>query len=274
MKTFTLIPIGGIANRVFAIYSAIEYCKKKRYELKIIWFKDQGLNAKFNDVFFLCDDFEHVSLKEASLCDYFIFDRPRLKNLWIPRLFHKWKYDRCVYEKELAKRKDYASFLNSLEGFSSLYVVECSNFFPVSTWNTYMYPKKEIEKLIKDRISDFTPNTIGLHIRRTDQIASILKSPIELFVNLIEKKIKEDESVRFYLASDSPSEKELLVKKYGKYVITSSEPISRSCLPGIIEGVVELYTLSYTKKIYGSYNSSYSELASRLNSSKLEILSI
>ena len=116
--------------------------------------------------------------------------------------------------------------------------------------NAYENAKKYVDKLIKENNELSKGNS------------------------LIDKKIKEDGSVRFYLASDSPSEKEFLVKKYGKYIITSSGPISRSCLSGIIEGVVELYTLSYTKKIYGSYNSSYSELASRLNSSKLEILSI
>ena len=43
---------------------------------------------------------------------------------------------------------------------------------------------------------------------------------------------------------------------------------------GIVDALVELYTLAHTSKIYGSLASSYSSLAAELYSIKLEILSL
>ena len=39
-----LVPVGGLANRMKAIDSAIKLSRKANSELHIIWFKDRGLN--------------------------------------------------------------------------------------------------------------------------------------------------------------------------------------------------------------------------------------
>ena len=44
MKTLTLVPIGGLANRFYAITSAIASCKDYNVKLKVIWFKDKGMD--------------------------------------------------------------------------------------------------------------------------------------------------------------------------------------------------------------------------------------
>lgn len=38
----TLVPVGGLANRMKAIDAAIALAQKVSTELRIIWYKDQG----------------------------------------------------------------------------------------------------------------------------------------------------------------------------------------------------------------------------------------
>ena len=40
MKVLVLVPIGGLANRFYAISSAISFCQMYGIRLHVIWFKD------------------------------------------------------------------------------------------------------------------------------------------------------------------------------------------------------------------------------------------
>ena len=54
-KELTLVPIGGLGNRMLAITSAINYCLRKDFNLKIVWFRDWGMGANFHDLFNISD---------------------------------------------------------------------------------------------------------------------------------------------------------------------------------------------------------------------------
>ena len=56
---------------------------------------------------------------------------------------------------------------------------------------------------VENRCRNFSDAMIGVHIRRTDNLASIRQSPIELFYQKLDEKIKEDGKVAIYLATDS-----------------------------------------------------------------------
>ena len=95
----TLVPVGGLANRMRAIDSAIALAQDTHHELRIIWFKDQGLNCKF------CELFQPimlpgVSVREAGPSDHLLHDRPRKKNFYLPSFFLNTQYDAHIYEKE------------------------------------------------------------------------------------------------------------------------------------------------------------------------------
>lgn len=59
---------------------------------------------------------------------------------------------------------------------------------------------------------------------------------------------------------------------YGKRILTNTPPLNRDSLEGMIGAVVDLWSLSRTKKIWGSYYSSYSEMAAILGNINLEII--
>ena len=50
-KQITLIPVGGLANRMRAIESAIALSKNNEQPLKIIWFKDWGMGCTYHELF-------------------------------------------------------------------------------------------------------------------------------------------------------------------------------------------------------------------------------
>lgn len=80
----------------------------------------------------------------------------------------------------------------------------------------------------------------------------------------MKEEIKMNNDVCFYLASDSMEEKKRLTAIFGDRIITHWKPVSRSTPEGMQDALVELYTLSRTQKMIGSYYSSYSETAAEI----------
>ena len=113
-----------------------------------------------------------------------------------------------------------------------------------------------------------------MHIRRTDNLASIRQSPIELFYQKLDEEIKEDDKVAIYLATDSEEVKREMKERYGDRIFCSGKKADRGSLEGIREGITDMYTLARTQKIYGSFQSSFSDMAAQIGGTPLEILKL
>ena len=135
-------------------------------------------------------------------------------------------------------------------------------------------PIRTINDKIEKQCSLFEKNTIGVHIRRTDNIASIEESPLELFYKKLDIDIEIHDNTSIYLATDSEEVKAQMRQRYGRRIICSENEASRNSIVGIQEGVVDMYTLARTNKIYGSYGSSFSDMAAQINGRPLEILKL
>ena len=93
----TFVPVGGLANRMRAIHSAISLAEND--EVRICWFKDKGLNSCFHQLFQPIS-LSNVKLKEANLWDKILLDRPRRKNFHFPKLYQTIWFDACLYEHQ------------------------------------------------------------------------------------------------------------------------------------------------------------------------------
>lgn len=51
MEKIILVPVGGLANRMRAVASAVTLTYRVRRKLEVLWFRDWGLNAPFFKVF-------------------------------------------------------------------------------------------------------------------------------------------------------------------------------------------------------------------------------
>lgn len=263
----TLVPVGGLANRMRAIASAVALAECAGKELRIVWCKDQGLNCPFGELFLTDTLYPFVHLREASHLDLLLYDRPRKRNLYLPQLPQRWLFDACLREEEIIRKRD--------EGFDfKEWVCKHENVHIASYIPFFPYPSEMLQQLFRptpdilrtvDRITaTFNAHTTGIHIRRTDNIQSIRLSPLSLFIARIEEEILQDPKANFYLASDSPDDKAELIRMFENRIHTHPFVTARNSAQGIRDAATELYVLSRTQKILGSAWSSFSEIAAQL----------
>ena len=78
-KHLTLVPIGGLANRFYAVTSALSFCLDNQIALKVIWFKDKGMGAGFYDLFNLDPSLrQDVTVVDAKWSVSFV----RIQSIW------------------------------------------------------------------------------------------------------------------------------------------------------------------------------------------------
>ena len=75
-----------------------------------------------------------------------------------------------------------------------------------------------------------------------------------------------------FLATDNNQVKKTFADRFGKRIITPTEEAARNSIDGIRGGLVDMYTLAATDKIYGSAGSTFSPMAASLGGNDLEIL--
>jgi hypothetical protein len=95
MKKLTLVPIGGLANRIYAMLSMIAFCRNNQIQLQIVWLKERGMGANFHDILTSFNQLGGV-VKISKWYHYLVYFQPRKSNLWIPYLFQKLIFD-CRY---------------------------------------------------------------------------------------------------------------------------------------------------------------------------------
>ena len=265
-SSLTLVPVGGLANRMKAIDAAIQLISGTDLALKIYWFRDKGLNCRFDQLFQPLD-LPQVSLIEATSFDSFSYDRPRKRNLYIPRFFQLFYFDDCVYEAEATERMYQHFDFRSWAINKRTYLASCVYFFPPAPdarLFQFFHPVPALQQRIDEVSRTFGNRCVGVHIRRTDNLSSINESPTKLFVDRMQMMIQSDKDTCFYLASDSPEEKSKMKATFGERILTSVTDLSRNSVQGIQDALVELYVLSKTKMILGSVKSSYSETAAQI----------
>lgn len=273
MGKITFVPVGGLANRMRAVASAVTLAGKTESELQVVWFQDWALNASFSRLFKPVDA-TMAGLRDASPLDYLLLDRPRSKNFHIPRICQKFVFDSCLYERFITplckKHFDFETWARDRQVYMASYTA--FQLYKHELVRRLFVPLDEIQEEIDKRSHLFSKYMIGVHIRRTDNIDSIRQSPIELFYDKLDQDIKEDTEIGIYLATDSEEVKQLMKERYGERLLLSDKQASRDSWEGIKDGIADMYTLARTQKIYGSFQSSFSDMAAQIGGVPLEII--
>jgi hypothetical protein len=123
-----------------------------------------------------------------------------------------------------------------------------------------------VSKIITDQ------NIVGIHIRRSDFLTQgCIITPLSFFVNSIENELCNDYTTKFFVATDDKETESYLINRFANKIITyPKNEYSRGSKSFVKTGIVDLLCLSKCKKIYGSYDSSYSRTASHLG--KIELI--
>ena len=94
----TLAPLGGLANRMRAILSASALAKHAALPLRIVWMRDKGLNARFDELF---EPTSFFQVEEIPGWKNIAFLPPCKRNLFIPRLL-QMGYEQTFFDPQLA----------------------------------------------------------------------------------------------------------------------------------------------------------------------------
>lgn len=268
----TLVPEGGLANRMRAIASAYNLCRATDSKLKVIWFKDHGMNAAFHEIFEPIKNLPDI--RAARFADNLLNSRPRRHNLWIPSVTQPLVFHSCIQAGAIPSLKrqgfDFEGWQKGKRNFMSCY--DWFGTFPPRLYTDLFHPRREAMARVEDNAKGFSTYTIGMHIRRTDNVMAIQESPTSLFVEAGRKEMERHSDMKMFLATDSDDVKEEMRRVFGSRVMTAEETASRDSAAGIIGGLVDLWTLSLTNKIYGSAYSSFSDMASCLGGKELVIV--
>ena len=130
-----------------------------------------------------------------------------------------------------------------------------------------------LAEALKPRTLSNPDDVVAIHIRRTDNVKSVRYSPTSLFTEKIAEVLSENPAVRFYLATDDATEETTLQQRFpGKIIIYKKESLDRNSPVAIRDAVIDLYNLAHCGKIYGSFWSSFSDIAALWGGIEKEVL--
>ena len=274
MKTPTLylVPQGGLANRMRSILSACQLARGIGSRLEVVWFKDKGLNAGFHDLF-LPVEAEDFHLKDASGWDFLRLQLPKGRNLHLTRLVQKSLFDVSLYETCSPVAASPHELMSQLQG-RQVYWATCyaHQAYPADMAAGMFQPLPSIARKVEQYTAQLGPNSMGVHIRRTDNAQAIEYSPLRLFFDRIDQFLAGQPGGRIFLATDDQDTKKALRQRYGEQLVCAPQPASRKTLSGVVDGLVDMLTLASCSQILGSWYSSFSELAAQIGGVPLEIV--
>ena len=215
----TIILEGGLGNRMRVAASANAMAKQLAAHgtpipFRVLWTKQWGMRCRFDELFKApADPPPAVPVREGAVTNdssgggsagaaealfslrdtsSFLFSRPTLKNLHLPRLLQRLCYRHIIYAPQIWYLNrdgfDYEAWFRQGGTLMTAYRDFCP--WTSDDLRTLFQPNEKVQRLIDERTADFTSNTIGIHIRRTDHQQAIDESPIELFFEAIDKELE------------------------------------------------------------------------------------
>ncbi len=267
-----LEPQGGLANRMRVIASGLWLGRITGNLVTVVWTLNKGLNSPFEKLF---EPIENCIITSRRLPFYFFrseYKKPPIKKVLIRLINTLFAYNYIIIEDPgvillQERRLDFSDFRENLK---TPYFRTCEEFGDNTLEFNNFIPVPEIQQRIDLQCSRFTPKTIGLHIRRTDHEIAIRNSPVELFINRIKNDLEKDPDINYFLSTDDAETESQIRSLFGDKIMTIDKEYTRNSIKGIKDAVIDLFCLSRTSKIYGSYWSSFSDIASKIGKTKIE----
>lgn len=105
--SLTLVPAGGLANRMRAVASAYRLCLAVGSRLHVVWFRDWALNAPFVDIFEPIEA-PGIDLREAGVADAIVNGRPAGATCGCRRCPRPWRTN-GGYTRKASRRSSSAA---------------------------------------------------------------------------------------------------------------------------------------------------------------------
>lgn len=255
--------LGGLANRLRAIASAYKLAKEFGTHITVHWDINIELNSEFEKLFQVNDNIINVK-NHNILSAIHIFSIIRAHTA------HHIRKSICkIISKDKTNQNSFITqFAKSPQ--KTYRILTCYNFYEAHDY-TFIKPVSFIDARVSTLLKDIDKtNLVGIQIRRTDHIMSITNSPTELFIEYMNKELESNPKTVFYLATDDINIRSQIIDLFqDKIIYTPTDSISRETQSGMIDAVIDFIALSRCHRIYGSYTSSFCEVASDIGNNEL-----
>lgn len=266
MGNLTLVPVSGLGNRMRAMASAISLARQENISVRIVWQATKDCNARFGDLFKPLCFSPAVNLDEGGFAD-----TPATRyNLWMPRLLRVGRYSAQ------------SSYYRPHADLPARELLQKGDVYLACAYSVAHYTPEILHKIfspipllsekIDKTVATFTPKTVGVHIRRTDNVQAINESTLPAFEEAMHEMLDANLADRFFLCSDDESVKEHMQSVFGNRIITRSVKVRRDETESIQDAVIDLWALSKTFHILGSYYSSFTDMAAELGQATLQVV--
>lgn len=269
-------PCAGLGNRFIALASAYHASKSLNKNLTVIWKNETALSAKASALFSLPYEVKVEQISEMG------YKANLLGQLMGNVVKQKYKikasnFFECDQIMGLYQKTGQKGINELIKARGQVYIKATNPFWDIEKIPDvfgFIKPKLDIlEK--KDAILKPAKNKklVGVHIRRTDHQEAIKFSPDELFVVKMREELAADPETYFYLATDDGIVEEAFKTLFGDKIITfKDKTLDRGSEQGIKDAYVEMLCLASCTKIYGSFNSTFSKVASMMNNIPLIVV--
>lgn len=245
-------PSGGLCNRIRVINSAYEIAKKRGDKLTVLWLNNAELNCPFESLFQPVTDIKIIN----------IYSNFNIKKLFL-QFSANQRFDNTAIENNKKEGVLNDNFYQSLK--KNVYITTWEHFYPSSDYH-FFKPASPIQSKIDTITKDFGSKCVGVHIRRTDHTWAIESSKTNNFVTAVEQELAVNPDAKFYISTDDMNEENLLRAKFPDNIISNqNKTLSRNSVEGMHDALVDLMCLANTTKIFGSYYSSFTDIAADWN---------
>ena len=267
----------GVGNRIIPIGCMLAMATELNYRPVVFWeCADVIGQAKFKDLF---DDtnlpFELVEGYEARIIGTSLFHKdvvplnlPKRMITKLTELFFMNQYDKRiwfgpVYEYQPFRDKPVTDLLK----YSKI-LINGSRVLSYAYDLSWLKPAAHIVPHIVELKKQFTPNTVGVHVRGTDYIPD---TPIEATIEKMHAEVELDPTVKFFFASDGDKRGERVMDIFGDRLIVykHTRNTERRTLQGNENAMVDLFGLAATSRIIGLRFSSFATLAALIGNKPL-----
>lgn len=278
-----------------AIDSCVSLAEKLGKHVIVFWGRDHYLNCKFSDLFQPSHSYQVIEESQLfgkkALFPYLPGSSPTSllkkglyqftksilaieKEIWFEDLDHALLPLRTSIDPDrIRSMKDYedkaikylAPFVTEIEQANNVFLCSAWRIWPEKNYRQRFIPLEHLKHKIADATGKYD-QTIGLHIRRGDHDLATQYSTLSKFKVAIEKELEKNASCTFFLATDSlQNEQELKHLYQNKILSNKKQSYSRNSTLGVQDALVDLYCLSETEKVLGSYFSSFSQIAAEIS---------
>ena len=288
----------GLGNRLTAFASArglaAEFSIPK---VNLIWIADRDVAyCKFSDLFELtADDTEVILDREVgySLLVLYLgmygrslFERNKLQHMLFGRLrrlgsrLAQRSFDRIYHLLDMSAGtwehpwRTAARFRRVTPELGNRTLVYSHELFHSAPRFDFCQPSRHLRKRVDAIVDKFAPRTVGVHIRTLDDVGQRIqeRSPLELFISKMAAEVERDDSVKFFLATDSNDVRNDFMRRFPERVITQESTPKRTKESGMESAVVDLFTLARTNKVLVPYLSTFSRCAAMIGKTEIEVV--